>query len=215
MVLLPGLRLEMRPARLGRHPEDVLGAVLVGILRIGALILLGFQPRVHFLERIGDVFEEDQAQDDVIVFGGIHAAAERVCHAPEFGFIADIGGGGVGPRGPDLPVDLGHLGGWCGCGYPCIGEGDRAAASAPRDNGAFVNQRLLDSFIDHLGPAEGVAQPSVPGRASESRQRRYEPVLLRLLGHFIPFDTASLPQAPSAARVRQSQARRWAVGAPA
>ena len=48
---LPGLCLEMAPARLVRDPEDVLRAVLVRVLRIGALGLLAFElcaaPRVR------------------------------------------------------------------------------------------------------------------------------------------------------------------------
>ena len=80
---LLGLRLQVRPARLGRHPEDVLRAVLVGVLGVGALRLLGFELRVLLLEGVGDVLEEDQAEDDVLVLGGVHAAAERVGHLPE------------------------------------------------------------------------------------------------------------------------------------
>ena len=57
------------------------------------------------LEGVGDVLEEDQAEDDVLVFGGVHAAAQRVGHLPELGLVADVRRGGVGPGGPDLPVD--------------------------------------------------------------------------------------------------------------
>ena len=86
---LLGLRLEVRPARLGRHPEDALGAVLVRVLGVGALRLLGDELRVLLLEGVGDVLEEDQAEDDVLVLGGVHAAAQRVGHLPELGLVAD------------------------------------------------------------------------------------------------------------------------------
>ena len=45
----PRLRLEMRPAGLGRHPEDVLGDVLVSVLR-SVFAPLGEERRAAFLE---------------------------------------------------------------------------------------------------------------------------------------------------------------------
>jgi len=42
-----------------------------------------------FFEGVGDVLEEDQAEDDVFVLGGIHAAAEGVGHGPQLGLVAD------------------------------------------------------------------------------------------------------------------------------
>ena len=38
---------------------------------------------VGFLECVGDVLEEDQAEYDVFVFGGVHAPAEGVGHLPQ------------------------------------------------------------------------------------------------------------------------------------
>jgi hypothetical protein len=46
---------------------------------------------VLLLEGVGDVLEEDQPQDDVLVFGGVHAAPQGIGHAPQFGLIADGG----------------------------------------------------------------------------------------------------------------------------
>ena len=66
--------LDVGPARIGGHPEDFLGAVLVRILRVGALVTLGLQLGVGLLEGVGDVLEEDQPEDDVLVLGGVHAA---------------------------------------------------------------------------------------------------------------------------------------------
>jgi len=46
---------------------------------------------VLFLERIRDVFEENETQYDVFIFRGVHAAAQRIGHPPQIGFIADVG----------------------------------------------------------------------------------------------------------------------------
>jgi hypothetical protein len=89
------LGLQVRPARFGRHPEDAQGAVLVGVLGVGALGLLGDEPRVVLLEGVGDVLEEDETQDDVLVLGRVHAAAQGVGHLPELGLVADVGRGRV------------------------------------------------------------------------------------------------------------------------
>jgi len=88
---------QVGPARLGRHPEDALGAVLVGILRVGALGLLGQQRSVLLLEGVKDVLQKQQTEADVLIFGGVHAAAQGVGHLPELGFVADVGGGRVRP----------------------------------------------------------------------------------------------------------------------
>jgi hypothetical protein len=46
---------------------------------------------VALLEGVGDVLEEEQTEADVLVLGGVHVAAQRVGHAPQFGFIGDGG----------------------------------------------------------------------------------------------------------------------------
>ena len=46
-----------------------------------------------FLEAVGDVFEEDDAVDDVLVFSCVQVAAKLVRRKPKFGFNADVGGG--------------------------------------------------------------------------------------------------------------------------
>ena len=73
----------MRPSRLLRNPEDVLGAVFVGVFGIGALGLLGHQRGVLFLKRVGNVFEEDQAENDVLVLGGVQVVAQLVGRLPQ------------------------------------------------------------------------------------------------------------------------------------
>jgi hypothetical protein len=56
------------------------------------LVLLGLKLRVLGLEGVGDVLEEDQAEDNVFVLGGVHAAAQGIGHPPQLGLIADVGG---------------------------------------------------------------------------------------------------------------------------
>ena len=86
---LPGLGLEMCPARLGRHPEDVVGAVFIRVFRISALLFpFTFEDGVLLLEGIRDIFQKDEAKDDMLVFSGIHAAPQGVGHAPQVGLTA-------------------------------------------------------------------------------------------------------------------------------
>ena len=77
---------EVLPAGLGRHPEDVLSDVLVSVLG-GLLTQLVKHLRVALLECVGDVLQEDQAKDDVLVLGCVHAAAQGVSHAPELSLV--------------------------------------------------------------------------------------------------------------------------------
>jgi hypothetical protein len=43
-----------------------------------------------FFEAVGNVFEENEPEDDVVVLRRIHVAAELVGGEPELGFKADI-----------------------------------------------------------------------------------------------------------------------------
>jgi hypothetical protein len=81
----------LRPSR-RRDPEDAGGAVLVRVFRIGAGLSVGFELGVLGFEGVGDVLEEDQAEDDVLVLGGVHVVAQRVGGFPELGFVAEGGG---------------------------------------------------------------------------------------------------------------------------
>ncbi len=92
--------LEIGPTRAGRNPEDVLGLVFVGVFRIGASVVAfaGEKRLVVFLKGIRDVFEEDEAEDDVLVFGRVHVGAELVGCEPKLGFETKIGGGVGGFR---------------------------------------------------------------------------------------------------------------------
>ena len=46
-----------------------------------------------FLEGVGDVFEEDQPEDDVLVFRRVHVVAQLVSGGPKLGLEAEVGGG--------------------------------------------------------------------------------------------------------------------------
>ena len=87
------LGLEVRPSGFLRHPEDARGAVLVGVLGVGALGAVGLELGVLGLERVRDVLQEDQAQDDVLVFGGVHVVPQGVGGLPELRLEAAIGVG--------------------------------------------------------------------------------------------------------------------------
>ena len=90
---LLGVGLKMRPARIGGHPEDVFGFVFVGVFRVFAFVvaLAGDEPGAVFLEGVGDVFQEDEAEDNMLVFRRIHVVAKLVGGKPELGFEAEIG----------------------------------------------------------------------------------------------------------------------------
>jgi hypothetical protein len=81
----------LRPSR-RRDPEDVGGAVLVRVFRIGAGFLLSLELGVFGFEGVGDVLEEDQAEDDMLVLGCVHVVAQRVGGFPELGFVTEGGG---------------------------------------------------------------------------------------------------------------------------
>ena len=54
-----------------------------------------------FFKAVGDVLEEDKAEDDVLIFRCIHIAAQLVRGKPELRFKANVGGvailcGGLG-----------------------------------------------------------------------------------------------------------------------
>lgn len=87
---LRGLRLQVRPARFRRHPEDIHRAVRVWVLGVGTLCLFRGKLGVVFLEGAGEVLEEDQAKDDVLILRGVHRAAQSVRHLPELGLYPTV-----------------------------------------------------------------------------------------------------------------------------
>ena len=87
-VRLARLSLQVVPPRLRRHPEDAESPVLVRVLRVRAFVDLRFQLRACLLKGVGDVLQEDQPQHDVLVLGGVHAAAQGVGHPPQLVLVA-------------------------------------------------------------------------------------------------------------------------------
>ena len=107
---LLGAGLEVGPAGIGGHPEDVLGFVFVRVFGIGpgVVALPGEELGAVFLEAVGDVFEEDEAEESfrtgTIVFhfgkmGCRHCLlGGEVLPDGQAGLEAD-GGGGLGGGG--------------------------------------------------------------------------------------------------------------------
>ena len=60
-------------------------------LRVSALLALRFELGVLRLEGVGDVLQEDQAEDDVLVLRRVHIVAEAVGHLPQLGLEAKVG----------------------------------------------------------------------------------------------------------------------------
>ena len=102
-----GLGLDGVPAGFGRQPEDIRGEIFVAILGgFGALRFVLDEPfalgigeaeqqlLAFFLEGVGDVFQEDEAEADVLVFRGVHVPAHLVGGGPKLGFKVE--GGAVG-----------------------------------------------------------------------------------------------------------------------
>jgi len=85
--------LEIVPSRSGRHPEDIFGAVLIGIFGICACLVgfASYELRAMLFEAVGNIFEEDQAKNNVLVFRRIHVAAELISSEPKLSFEANVG----------------------------------------------------------------------------------------------------------------------------
>ena len=60
---------------------------------VSAFLLL--QLGVLFREGVGDEFQEDEAKDNVFVFGGVEVAAQLVSGGPKGGFEAEVRAGGL------------------------------------------------------------------------------------------------------------------------
>ena len=90
---LLGVGLEVGPAGFAGHPEDVLGAVLVLVLGVGTgvVTLASHELGAVILERVGDVLQEDEAKDNVLVLRRVHVVAELVRREPELGLEAEVG----------------------------------------------------------------------------------------------------------------------------
>lgn len=94
MVGLLGVVLQRLAASLRRPPEeDVVRPVLVRVFGIGPVAHFGEQLLMPLLEGVGDVFQKDQPEHDVLVLGRLHVVAQLVGGEPELGLEAEIGGG--------------------------------------------------------------------------------------------------------------------------
>ena len=92
------VRFQVLPARLPRHPKDTRRAIFVTVFRISTFSFLRFKLGAFRFKRVGDVFKEYQAENDVLVFRRVHIVAERVGCRPEFGLKAKVSGRVVGLR---------------------------------------------------------------------------------------------------------------------
>ena len=78
-----GVALEEVPSSARRRPEDVVGDIEVALVGEIALLRVGKGLLAPLLEAVGYVFEKDQAKRDVLVFGGVHVAAQLVRRGPQ------------------------------------------------------------------------------------------------------------------------------------
>ena len=93
-----GAGLKVGPATLLGHPEDVFGFVFVGVfgIRPGVVALAGDELGVVLLEGVGDIFEEDVAENDVLILRRIHVVPQLISREPELRLEAEVGGGVFG-----------------------------------------------------------------------------------------------------------------------
>ena len=96
------------PAGFGRQPEDIRGQIFVAVFSgFGAVRFVLDEPfalgigeaeqqlLAFFLEGVGNVFEEDEAEADVLVFRSVHVPAHLVGGSPKLGFKVQAGVVGV------------------------------------------------------------------------------------------------------------------------
>jgi hypothetical protein len=147
---LRSARLKVRPACLLRHPEDARGAVLVRVLGVGALGLLRGELGVLRLEGVGDVLEEDEAEDDVLVLGRVHVVAQRIGGGPELRLEAEVGCGVTG-LGPGFRHEVFGRGSVVSapCGFDTLGFWDAGRELATEDH------RNLTYFAQVERPVHG------------------------------------------------------------
>ena len=81
-----GVIANMGPAGGRRDEENAFGGVLVAVFGVGAHLLLTLQALVDLLKSLGDVAEEDEAEDDMLVLGGIDVLAELIGGFKELAF---------------------------------------------------------------------------------------------------------------------------------
>jgi hypothetical protein len=88
---LLGVRLQVGPTRLLGHPENILSRILIAhvVIALGIGCFLQ-QIDVALFKRIGDVLQEDQTEDDVLVFGGGLQFSSKPRGAPLVAFFWEL-----------------------------------------------------------------------------------------------------------------------------
>ncbi len=168
-------------------------AVLVGILGIGALRALGLELGVAFLEGVGDVLEEDQAEDDVLVLGGVHVVAQRVGGGPELRLEAD-GGAVVG-------VARGTAATWGGAG---IARGNGRCQGARRITA--VHGRGIGDALQIGARGRGEAQRAAAAATLLHHAGGDQCIARGRVRRIIDFVAEPLGQAPAQGLVAQAAA---------
>jgi hypothetical protein len=72
----------------GGDEKDVYLRISVFVLKI-IIVILEFL--VSFTELVRDVFEENESQNNMLIFSGIHIAPKDVCRCPNLLFKANAG----------------------------------------------------------------------------------------------------------------------------
>ena len=75
--------LQVIPARALRDPEDVVAEIEIAFVDEVFLLRVGERLPAPFLEAVGNIFEKDEAERDVLVFRGVHVTAQLVRRRPE------------------------------------------------------------------------------------------------------------------------------------
>jgi hypothetical protein len=89
-VRLLRLVLNITPACLRWHPENILGGILVAVLDQGLGFLARDALRLQFVgdflaasfERVGNVLQKNQTENDMLVLCGVDGAAEFIGRLP-------------------------------------------------------------------------------------------------------------------------------------
>jgi hypothetical protein len=72
---------------MGKRPRKTPFFILHSYFCLGSVV---------FVEGVGDVLEEDEAEGDVLVFRRVHVGAELIGGKPELGLEAEVGAGLLG-----------------------------------------------------------------------------------------------------------------------